>query len=135
MSRRLSWSTVAGGTLLAISAGVLLWPRSHVIPHKVARPSQQRYAVAHPVSGLRPSHMSPLLRKETTLLAFAPSWEQHEWIQAGRPPLFWSPQDGQYYFAPRHNRSWGNVPINIQGAPFANLPPHFPKWYGQPIHP
>ncbi|WP_020374100.1 hypothetical protein [Sulfobacillus thermosulfidooxidans] len=82
----------------------------------------------HPISNLFPRHGNALLYKEATLLSYCPTNQQLAWITIGRPPLFYSPENNQYYFGLR-DQAWV---ILTPDFPYDNPPPNV-SWYGKAL--
>ncbi len=134
---------MARAEMTLLSIGLIAFVGIAVFSSHGSRPSASLkiktphpFSKAHPIVGLRPAHLTPLLQKEVTLLAYNPSWVQREWMASDRPPLFWSPQQNSYYFVSRFsNEGDYNVALVPPGPSYFTMPDGMSQWYGRPLRP
>ncbi len=129
MHRRsiLPWS----GALAVVGALAIAGVMLHHVGHP---PSPKPAPVSSPytATSIRPAPppaSAPLLDREAWLMHWQPAWYRAEWIQAGRPPILWSPQDANYYV-----KGIGvllTFPWRWELLPVSALP----SWYGYPLKP
>ncbi|WP_053958899.1 hypothetical protein [Sulfobacillus thermosulfidooxidans] len=122
----MSRSNVVLPFLFAVSLIAYLWPFFFHSSHQAS--SQPSTPLSHPIPGLFSHLSSPLLKKEATLLSYCPANQQLAWITVGRPPLYYSGADNQYYFGTRYD-AWVVLTPDFS---YYNPPPPV-SWYGQPL--
>ncbi|SMC06851.1 hypothetical protein SAMN00768000_3053 [Sulfobacillus thermosulfidooxidans DSM 9293] len=123
------------GVVIAVVIYVFPFFSGSPQPH-ISRSTPYNPYGPHPISGLFPRHGNALVDQEATLLSYCPVGQQEAWLDSGRPPVYWSPQN-QYYYFEEFGASRTSIADSVVLTPdFVNMfnPSPFPSWYGHPFH-